>query len=137
MSYVVFATLKGSFGSIHGELVIDEAHPDRSVVNASIEVGTLTTGNRLRDAHLRSGDFFDVDRFPEITYESRHVERTVGSQFHVVGALTIRETMKEVELEAEYEEEAGRHWRSARPLQGHHQPESKGFRARSARPTRN
>jgi polyisoprenoid-binding protein YceI len=104
MSYLVVATLKGSLGAIEGELTIDEERPDRSVVSAFISVSTMNTGNRLRDAHLRSGDFFDVERFPRITFQSARVDKVHDRRFRVVGDLTIRDITKEVELDAAHDE---------------------------------
>ena len=104
MSYLILATLKGSLGSIEGELVIDEMDHSRSTVTASINVATVNTGVSLRDKHLRSRDFFDVERFPEVTFHSSRVEETGARRFSIVGELTIRDVTREVELDAEYDE---------------------------------
>lgn len=103
MKYLVVATLRGSLGSIEGAIVIAEEAPTRSAVTASIDAATLSTGIRLRDRHLRSSDFFDVKRFPKITFRSARVDRIDSSNFHVVGDLTIRDITKEVALDTEYE----------------------------------
>lgn len=108
MTYLVIATLRGSLGSIEGAIVLDEDNPSRSAVTASIEVATLNTGIRLRDAHLRSSDFFDAERFPELTFRSARVEKIDTRTLRVVGDLTIRDITKQVVLETAYEgQEAG------------------------------
>jgi polyisoprenoid-binding protein YceI len=105
MTYLVVATLRGTLGSIEGALILDEDEPTRSSVEASIRVDTLETGNRLRDAHLRSGDFFDVRRFPVATFISRRVETLDAGSLRVVGDLTVRDITKEVALNVSYGEQ--------------------------------
>ncbi len=107
MSYLVLATLKGTLGSIEGALVIDEANHGRSAVKASVGVATLNTGSSLRDKHLRSADFFDVARFPKVTFHSSRVEEIGVRLFRVIGDLTIRDFTREVELDAAYDESIG------------------------------
>ena len=106
MTYLVVATLRGSLGSVKGEMVLDEDNPSRSSVMASIDVASVHTGSRLRDAHLRSSDFFDAKRFPQITFRSSRVEKTDARNFRVVGDLSIRGITKEVVLETAYNGQA-------------------------------
>ncbi len=106
MKYVVFATLKGRLGAVEGTLYLNDHKPDRSSVAASIAVATLDTGNRLRDRHLRSRDFFDATRFPAITFQSTRVERMDDNEFRVVGALTIRDITRKVELDAVFDDDS-------------------------------
>ena len=83
--------------------MLDDEAPDRSGVTATIEVATLNTGIPLRDTHLRSSDFFDVERFPKITFRSGRVDMIDDSNFRIAGNLTIRDVTKEVELDTMYE----------------------------------
>lgn len=106
MTYVVFATLKGTLGAVEGALHLDARDPSRSSVTASINVASLNTGNRLRDRHLRSSDFFDAKRFPTITFRSTRVEPLDDDHLSVVGDLTIRGVTLEVELAANYDLQA-------------------------------
>jgi polyisoprenoid-binding protein YceI len=103
MTYLVVATLRGSLGSIEGAMILDEDDPGRSAVTASIDVATLNTGSRLRDAHLRSSDFFHAERFPKATFRSARVETIDARNFRVVGDLTIRYMTKEVALDTVYD----------------------------------
>ena len=105
MTYLVVATLRGTLGSIEGTMTLDEDDPTRSSVIASIRVDTLTTGNRLRDAHLRSSDFFDVRRFPFVTFKSRRVEQLDAGSLRVAGDLTVCDITHEVALEVAYGEQ--------------------------------
>ncbi len=93
-----FATLKGSLGSVEGRLTIDEDDPSRSTANASIDVTTIHTGIALRDAHLRSSDFFHVSEFPRLTFHSTHMEQTADDRWDVRGNMTVRDVTKEVVL---------------------------------------
>ena len=103
MPYLILATLKGSLGSVEGTIVLDEEIPSRSAVTATIEVATLNTGIPLRDKHLRSSDFFDVERFPQLTFRSGRVDTIDGTNFRIAGNLTIRDITKEVALDTVYE----------------------------------
>lgn len=106
MTYLVVATLAGSLGSVEGAMILDEDNPSRSAVTASIDVRTLNTGNRLRDAHLRSSHFFHAERFPAITFQSARLEKIHTGSFRVVGNLTIRNITKEVALDTVYDGQA-------------------------------
>ena len=106
MTYLVVGTLRGSLGSVEGVMILDEDNPSRSAVTASIDVATLNTGSRLRDAHLRSSDFFHADRFPVMTFRSLRVEKIDTKSLRVVGGLTIRDITKEVALDTVYEGQA-------------------------------
>ncbi len=97
------ATLKGSFGAVAGNLTIDEEDRSRSSASASIDVTTIRTGIALRDAHLRSSQFFDVSRYPRMTFRSTHIEQTAGDRWDVIGELTVRDVTKEVVLSTNFE----------------------------------
>lgn len=103
MRYALFATLKGRLGAVEGTLILNARNPARSAVTASIAVESLHTGNRLRDRHLRSGDFFEAKRFPTITFQSTSVEAVDSERYRVVGALTIRDVTRKVELDAHFD----------------------------------
>jgi len=92
------ATLKGSFGAVEGTLTIDEDDPSRSNANASIHVTTIRTGIALRDAHLRSGQFFHVSEFPTMTFRSTQIDQIAAARWDVTGELTIRDVTKAVVL---------------------------------------
>ena len=79
----------GQFRHVSGTINLDRDQPERSSVSASIEVNSLDTGNKKRDEHLRSAEFFDAARFPEIRFKSRQVKRTSGESADVTGELTM------------------------------------------------
>jgi polyisoprenoid-binding protein YceI len=100
--HAVVARVHGHFEEFTGTAHVDLADPTRSRVEIDIAASSVTTGLRQRDAHLRSGDFFDVDHNPWITYRSMDVSHAGGALFTVAGELTIRGTTEELPLEFSY-----------------------------------
>ncbi|MFJ9540318.1 YceI family protein [Streptomyces sp. NPDC101225] len=81
-------TVKGAFGAVGGQ---GEVRPDGSATGTlTLDAGTLDTGNRKRDDHLRSADFFDADHHPEITFAVRGARAGAGDTVEVSGQLTVR-----------------------------------------------
>lgn len=106
VKHMMMTTVRGRFKSFRATLTTDEAHPDRSSVEVEIDTASLDTGVADRDAHLRSADFFEVERYPTITFRSRRVEgaaERAGDRFRVVGDLRIRDTTLEVVLDCEFQ----------------------------------
>jgi len=99
--HMMFATVRGQFSTVRGELRIDDENPERSEVEVHIEAASIDTRNEQRDAHLRSADFFDVENHPELVFVARGFERVGERQYRVAGDLTIRGTTREVVLDAE------------------------------------
>jgi polyisoprenoid-binding protein YceI len=95
--HLMISTVKGRFADVKGAIVLDDADVTRSTVDVTIGVASIDTRVGQRDDHLRSGDFFDVERFPAITFRSRRVEQN-GDDLKVTGDLTIRDVTREVTL---------------------------------------
>ena len=98
--HMMFATVKGQFPGVSGELQIDDADPAKSSVEVRIDAATIDTRSGQRDTHLRSADFFDVENHPHLTFASRRFERRGGAGYRITGDLTIRGVTREVVLEA-------------------------------------
>jgi polyisoprenoid-binding protein YceI len=88
---------------MEGAITLDEERPERSSVTASIDVASIDTAEPDRDAHLRSDDFFNAERFPKMTFRSTRVELLGEDRARVFGDLTIRDVTKEVALDVEFE----------------------------------
>jgi polyisoprenoid-binding protein YceI len=71
-------------------------------VEATIDAASIDTGDAERDAHLRSAEFLDVERYPAITFKSQQVERVAENQLRVVGDLTVRGVTRQVDLATTY-----------------------------------
>jgi polyisoprenoid-binding protein YceI len=90
--------VRGKFTDFTVQIVYDDADVTKSSVKAVIKAASVDTGIERRDAHLRNADFFDVEKFPEITFESRRVEKRSGGGFLAHGTFTMRGVSKEIEL---------------------------------------
>jgi polyisoprenoid-binding protein YceI len=114
VKHLVVTTVKGHFREFEGALQIDEANPGSSSVIASIDVASIDTNLADRDAHLRSDDFFNAERFPRITFESSRVEPVDEARAKLHGNLTIRDVTKPVVLDMEYEGQVDDPWGNRR-----------------------
>ena len=101
VKHMMFSTVKGQFPNVAGTITLDESNLANSSVSAQIDAASITTGEANRDAHLRSGDFLDVENFPSITFESTGVVPRGSNSFVIVGNLTLHGVTQEVTLEAE------------------------------------
>jgi len=90
--------VRGRFSDFSGAVQFDEAEPDKSSVSLTINAASIDTGTPDRDVHLRSDDFFAVDKYPTITFTSSRVTKKSGELFDVEGTLTIRDTAKTLTL---------------------------------------
>lgn len=101
VKHMMFATVKGQFPGVAGELTLDGQDPAASKIEVQLDAASIDTRNEQRDAHLRSGDFFDVETYPQLTFVSRNVESLGGTKYRITGDLTIRGVTREVVLDAE------------------------------------
>jgi polyisoprenoid-binding protein YceI len=106
VKHMMMTTVRGRFKEFHGTLSADEEHPQGCCVDVEIKAASIDTGVPDRDAHLRSAEFFDVERFPEIVFRSRKADGEFareGDRFRITGELTIRDTTTELVLDCVYE----------------------------------
>ena len=95
-----FFRVKGRFSNLAGNMVLDESDIRRSSVTVAIKAASIDSGLKRRDAHLRSADFLQVDRYPDIRFETTKVEPGRDRDtLRVTGSLTIRGKSREVLLE--------------------------------------
>jgi polyisoprenoid-binding protein YceI len=99
--HMMISKARGRFGTFSGTIHIDEV-PERSWVAVTVEAASIDTGDEVRDRHLRSADFLDVERFPQITFRSTSVRPGRGDRWEVAGDLTIRDVTRQVTLDVEY-----------------------------------
>ena len=99
--HLMVSKVHGRFSQWSGSLEFDEQDPGASRVTVSIEAASIDTREASRDAHLRSPDFLDAERFPQITFTSSSVTRKAGDLL-VTGELTIRGVTRPVQLGVEY-----------------------------------
>ena len=94
----VFSKVRGMFAQPSGTVVLDEATPANSRINATIDVNSITTGVEERDTHLKSPDFFNVAEYPAITFVSTGVSRSNATSYSVTGNLTMHGVTRPVTL---------------------------------------
>jgi polyisoprenoid-binding protein YceI len=95
------STVRGTFTKITGTILIDDKDPANSTVDVTIDANTVNTQNEGRDKHLRSADFFDVEKFPAMTFKSKKVERAGAGRLRVTGDFTLHGVTKEIVLDVE------------------------------------
>src|SRR5687768_15332170 len=88
----------GRFNSFAGSFTVDEENPAASKVSVAIDVASVDTGNKTRDDHLRTPDFFDVAQFPKITFESTAVKKAGDGLYDVTGNLSLHGAVKTVTI---------------------------------------
>lgn len=106
VKHMMMTTVRGRFKDVQATLTGDREHSEAAGVEATLAVSSIDTGVGDRDAHLRSPDFFDAERFPQITFRSKRIDGSApkqeGDRFRLVGDLTIRDSTMEVVLDCEY-----------------------------------
>ena len=98
--HMMVTTVRGQFGKLTGTVNYDSAKPAASSVQAEVDTSTVDTQQAKRDAHLRSADFFDVEKFPAIKFLSTKIE-SAGGRFRMTGDLTIHGVTKPVVFDIE------------------------------------
>ncbi|HVU02334.1 MAG TPA: YceI family protein [Polyangiaceae bacterium] len=99
--HMVVSDVEGRFHDVKGKVDIDDKDPTKSVVEITIQAGSVDTANADRDKHLKSPDFFDVAKFPTITFKSTKISKVGKNKYKVTGDLTIRDVTKSVVLDVE------------------------------------
>src|SRR4051794_12584743 len=101
VKHMMISNVKGTFTGLTGTLLENPADPTRSTIEASIDVASLNTGDAQRDGHLKSGDFFDVEKYPKMTVNSTKVERKGDAEYNVAGDLHLHGVTKPVTFAVE------------------------------------
>lgn len=101
--HLMIARVKGSFQNLQGTIVSDPDNFTGARIEATIDAAGIHTGDGDRDTHLRSGEFFEVEKFPSLTFKSRTITPAGNNRFNIIGDLTIRDVTKEVSLDTEFQ----------------------------------
>lgn len=99
--HMMITNVRGEFQKLSGTVKYDRKAPQSAKVDVEIDVASIQTREEKRDAHLRSADFFDAEKFPTITFSSTSVGTVNGDRFDLVGNLTIHGVTREVTLSVE------------------------------------
>ncbi len=99
--HMMISNVRGQFTAIEGSLTLDESDIAKSRVEAVIDASSISTREAQRDAHLKSADFFDVAKYPTLTFRSSRVTRSADGELAVVGDLTIHGVTREATFAVE------------------------------------
>jgi polyisoprenoid-binding protein YceI len=99
--HLLVSKVRGRFNKWSGTLLIDEANLGASSVEVQLDAASVDTSEPKRDEHLRSADFFDVEKYPHLTFKSTGVEKNGDDRLRVAGDLTIRGVTRPVVLDVE------------------------------------
>jgi polyisoprenoid-binding protein YceI len=108
VKHMMISNVKGQFSGVTGTLSLDEQDVTNSQLAVTIPTSTINTGEPDRDTHLKSADFFDVEKFPTISFKSTSVIRRPDDELEVVGDLTIHGVTRQVRLAVEGPTAAGK-----------------------------
>lgn len=100
--HAMVTKVRGSFNEYEGQGYFDAADPSRSHLEVAIKADSIDTRNADRDAHLRSNDFFDMDKYPEIRFVSTAAESAGEASYRLTGDLTIKDVTRPVVIDIEY-----------------------------------
>ena len=100
--HMVITTVRGRFAKFDVDVDFDEANPERSRVEARIDATSIDTKEPQRDAHLRSPDFLNAEKFPFVTFKSSRIEPRGKGSYNLIGDLTIRDVTREVVLDTTF-----------------------------------
>ena len=96
VKHMMISNVKGQFAKVTGALTLDESDLTNSRIEALIEADSITTRDNQRDAHLKSADFFHVEKFPTLSFKSTRVRVVGDGKLAVEGELTIRDVTRNV-----------------------------------------
>jgi polyisoprenoid-binding protein YceI len=99
VKHLMVSTVRGTFGAFEGTVTTPDDTFDGSTITFSADANTINTNSTQRDAHLKSADFFDAEKFPKLTFTSMSVKKA-GEKLEVMGNLTMRGVTKPVTLSA-------------------------------------
>ena len=110
VKHLMISTVRGQFTDINGTVDFNEQNPEKSKVDVKIGAASLLTRDEKRDAHLKSPDFFEVEKYPYLIFKSKRVTKIDSLHGKIVGDLTIRDVTKEVTLDVDYAGQAKTPW---------------------------
>lgn len=99
--HMMVSNVRGEFVKFSGKVEGDEAHPEATKIEASIDTASIDTRNAKRDEHLRSPEFFDTAKFPTAVFKSKKLEKVGEAKWKVTGDLTLHGVTKEIVLDVD------------------------------------
>ncbi|MFF7336692.1 YceI family protein [Streptomyces sp. NPDC008163] len=100
--HAMVTNVRGSFAEHEGSLKLDGGDPANSSASIDVKIASVDTGIKDRDGHLVSGDFFDAEKFPLMTFRSTSAEQLGGDKYRVTGDLTIKDVTRPLAIDLEF-----------------------------------
>ncbi|MFG2486381.1 YceI family protein [Streptomyces virginiae] len=100
--HAMVTNVRGAFTEHEGTLHLDGADPARSTASIDVKIASVDTGIADRDGHLRSGDFFDAETFPLMTFRSTEARQLGGDTYRITGELTIKDVTRPLSIDLEF-----------------------------------
>ncbi|WP_030763698.1 MULTISPECIES: YceI family protein [unclassified Streptomyces] len=100
--HAMVTNVRGAFTEHEGTLHLDGADPARSTASIEVKIASVDTGIADRDGHLRSGDFFDAETFPLMTFRSTEARQLGGDAYRITGELTIKDVTRPLSIDLEF-----------------------------------
>jgi polyisoprenoid-binding protein YceI len=100
--HLVISNVSGSFQKFSAEAETEDDNFETAKIHFSADAGSITTGTEQRDGHLKSADFFDIEKFPTVDFVSSSLTKTSGDEYKLKGDLTMHGITKPVELNVEF-----------------------------------
>ena len=101
VKHLVIASVTGYFHNFKANIESDGDDLENAIISFEADVDSISTNNKDRDNHLKSDDFFNVEKFPKLIFKGKSLKKTGDSEFKLLGDLTLRDVTKEVELDVE------------------------------------
>src|SRR5688500_4424674 len=102
IKHLMISTVTGQFNNFSGTVETTGDDFTTAKVHFQAEVSSISTNNEQRDTHLRSGDFFDTDNYPDLVFEGERMEKTGEDEYKLYGTITMRGVSKELALNVEF-----------------------------------
>ncbi len=102
VKHLMITNVKGEFRNFDAQVTTVGEDFSNAKINTTIDAGSVFTNSTDRDNHLKSGDFFDAEKYPNLSFEGTELQKLDDENFKLKGMLTIRDTTKEITLDVEY-----------------------------------
>jgi Uncharacterized conserved protein len=114
VKHLMISNVTGSFTKFDGELIADKDDFSDAKISFSADINSINTNAADRDGHLKSPDFFDAEKYPTLNFVSTEFKKAGGSEYKLLGNLTIKDVTKPIELNAEFLGTATDPWGNAK-----------------------
>ena len=102
IKHLMISTVTGQFNKFSGTVETEEDDFTTAKVHFRAEVNSISTNNEQRDAHLRTGDFFDAEKYPDVVFEGQKMEKAGENEYKLHGTITMRGVSKKLVLDVEF-----------------------------------